>query len=62
MSMRKGSSISVVGFFHHSADPTNVVGQSRIDPELSEFPASLAEAGDAKNGPGMIGSPRVPTE
>lgn len=51
--------VSIIGLFHHSADPTNVVGQFGVYSELSAFSATFAKTRDAKYGPGAIRSPGI---
>ena len=51
--------VSIIGLFHHSADPTNVVGQFGVYAELSAFSATFAKTRDAKYGPGAIRSPGI---
>lgn len=51
--------IKVIGFFHHSAYPANVVRHSGVNPKFPSFPASFAETGYTKNGPRPIRPPRI---
>lgn len=51
--------IKVIGFFHHSADPANIVRHSCVNSKFPSFSTSFAKTGNAKNGPGPIGSSRI---